>query len=567
MSSAEQYAHWVLDPSNVHRTGQYIKLAAKRFLSDLERTDIYFDEVEANHCINFIETYCLQWEGAWRGMPFKLELWQKFALQNIYGWIKGNGKRRFTKAYIQISKKNGKSSLSAGVSLFHLLADKRINTPKVFTAANNEDQAKICVNIAGQIADISDDIKDNAQVKFMRYGENITTVLSDDHDRGSGFIKALSKEGTDRTSKTAGGKHGINASLGVVDEFGMSADHGNSKTIDSSMVSRPERLMLYITTAGYNLNGPCYKELRESGIKLLEGSIEMDSYFTMIFEIDKPSSDGNPQEITIDWLIDNPDKWEQSNPNIDVSVQRDALLDTLKEAQQYGGTTEVDCLTLNFNIWVNSADAFISGDIWNTNSHELTIEEGETCYAGLEIGPSKEISALALLFPGETTKIKMMWFIAEESLRSNDFYRDHRDSINIDPGNVVENSIAQEWIIQEFRKYNMHSFCFQNTQENNTIIQNLIQSGYVGNGISQGLSGIGMVTDEWEKMLRAGKIEHFNDPILKYHNSNCMAVRKEAGIRITKGPKVLGIYACLNALAQWKTIEAEGSGVASIEIW
>lgn len=567
MSSAEQYAHWVLDPSNVHRTGQYIKLAAKRFLSDLERTDIYFDEVEANHCINFIEKYCLQWEGAWRGQPFKLELWQKFALQNIYGWIKGNGKRRFTKAYIQISKKNGKSSLSAGVSLFHLLADKRINTPKVFTAANNEDQAKICVNIAGQIADISDDIKDNAQVKFMRYGENITTVLSDDHDRGSGFIKALSKEGTDRTSKTAGGKHGINASLGVVDEFGMSADHGNSKTIDSSMVSRPERLMLYITTAGYNLNGPCYKELRESGIKLLEGSIEMDSYFTMIFEIDKPSSDGNPQEITIDWLIDNPDKWEQSNPNIDVSVQRDALLDTLKEAQQYGGTTEVDCLTLNFNIWVNSADAFISGDIWNTNSHELTIEEGETCYAGLEIGPSKEISALALLFPGETTKIKMMWFIAEESLRSNDFYRDHRDSINIDPGNVVENSIAQEWIIQEFRKYNMHSFCFQNTQENNTIIQNLIQSGYVGNGISQGLSGIGMVTDEWEKMLRAGKIEHFNDPILKYHNSNCMAVRKEAGIRITKGPKVLGIYACLNALAQWKTIEAEGSGVASIEIW
>src|SRR5688572_14152258 len=149
MSAAEQYAHWVLDPSNAVKTGQYIKLAAKRFLSDLKRDDLIFDEEEGNRCINFIERYCLQWEGAWKGQPFNLELWQKFALQNIYGWIrKKTGKRRFTKAYIQISKKNGKSSLSAGVSLFHLLADKRINTPKVFTAANNEDQAKICVNIA-----------------------------------------------------------------------------------------------------------------------------------------------------------------------------------------------------------------------------------------------------------------------------------------------------------------------------------------------------------------------------------------------------------------------------------
>ncbi len=155
MTTAEEYAHWVLSPENEIKTGRLIKLAAKRFLSDMERTDITFDEEEANHCINFIERYCVQLEGAWRGEPFKLEMWQKFALQNIFGWLKPNGKRRFTKAYIQIAKKNGKSSLSAGVSLFHLLADTRINTPKVFTAANNEDQAKICVNMAGRIIEQS----------------------------------------------------------------------------------------------------------------------------------------------------------------------------------------------------------------------------------------------------------------------------------------------------------------------------------------------------------------------------------------------------------------------------
>ncbi|HYF69099.1 MAG TPA: terminase large subunit [Ohtaekwangia sp.] len=565
MSAAEQYAHWVLSPSNAVRTGQYIKLAAKRFLSDLEREDIYFDEDEANRCVNFIERYCLQWEGAWKGQPFTLELWQKFALQNIYGWIrKKTGKRRFTKAYIQISKKNGKSSLSAGISLFHLLADKRINTPKVFTAANNEDQAKICVNIAGRIVEESPEIQEVLEVRLMRYKENITEVLVEDPDRGSGFIKALSKEGGDKTAKTSGGKHGINASLGVVDEFGMSPDHGASKTIDSSMVSRPERLMLYITTAGYNLDGPCYRELRESGIKVLEGTIEMDSYFMMLFEIDKPIVDDKPQEITVGWLLEHEDHWQQCNPNIDVSVQRDALQDALKEAQQYGGTTEVECLTLNFNLWVNSADAFIPADIWDKNTHGLEIELGSDCYGGLEVGPSGEITALALLFPGEIVKIKMLWIIAEEALKNNDFYRDNRKLINVDPGNEVENSVAVEWILEEFQKYNMHSFCFPQPHKSNSIVQELIKSGYQGNPISQGMNGISNATVEWEKALRAGQVEHFGDPILKYHNSNCLAVRKEQGTRIEKNGKVLGVYACLNAWSQWLTIQANGGSEIGI---
>jgi phage terminase large subunit-like protein len=88
--------------------------------------------------------------------------------------------------------------------------------------------------------------------------------------------------------------------------------------------------------------------------------------------------------------------------------------------------------------------------------------------------------------------------------------------------------------------------------------------GYEGNPISQGMSGISNATVEWEKALRAGHVEHFNDPILKHHNSNCLAVRKESGTRIEKNGKVLGIYACLNAYSQWKTIEATGLGEIGI---
>src|SRR5688572_13953729 len=133
MTHAEQYARWVLDPVNEIKNGRLIKLAAKRFLSDLEREDIYFDEAKAVRGVNFIERYCYQWEGEWRGKLLQLEPWQKFIFEQLRGWIvKATGHRRFNKLYMQVSKKNGKSSMCAGLGLDHLYADDEINTPKIF---------------------------------------------------------------------------------------------------------------------------------------------------------------------------------------------------------------------------------------------------------------------------------------------------------------------------------------------------------------------------------------------------------------------------------------------------
>jgi phage terminase large subunit-like protein len=560
VSEAREYAEWVLTPGNEFRTGRLIKLAAQRFLSDLERGDIYFDEEESVKMVNFSERHCFQWEGDWRGKPFKLELWQKFHLLQLFGWIrKDTGTRRFTKLYLQISKKNGKSSECALLSDFHLFADDRINTPKVFTAANNEDQAKICVNMAGRIIEQSPDLYqyvEDKEVKLSTYGSNITEVI---HLEKDGFIKALSKEGGDKNAKTSGGKHGINASLGLVDEFGLSPDHGASGSIYTSMAARSERLMAYLTTAGFNMSGPCYSELRDQGIKVLEGVLKMDNYLPIIYELDSPvGEDGKEGEITIQYLLNHPEVWQQSNPNLGISVNKEYLLEMLLNAQSLGGNTEVEVKTLNFNMWVDSPKVFIPADIWNKNAYGTDVNslDGETCYGGLEVGPSGEISALSLLFPGEVNKVKLMFFCSEEAIKKTETYLKHKDLIRIDAGNEVENEVAINWIIEEFQKYNLHSFAFPNTQKNNSIVQGLINAGYTGNPLSQGINGISDPTTEWEKLLRAGEIEHFNNDILRWMNSNCMAIRKETGTRIEKNSKVLGIYASIMALAQWKTIEA-----------
>lgn len=577
MTVAKQYADWVLSPDNKFRTGKLIKMAAERFLSDLKRTDIYFDESEAVKWVNFMERYCNQWEGKWRGKPLILEPWQKFHLEQLAGWIRiDTGFRRFTKFYLQISKKNGKSTECAGIALNHIFAD-HIDTPKVYTAANNEDQAKICVNMAGRMIEQSPDLYqyvEDDEVKLSTYGKNITEVI---HKTRDGFITALSKEGGDKKAKTAGGKHGINASLGLVDEFGMSPDHGASGSVYTSMAARDERLMAYLTTAGFNMNGPCYSELRDQGVKVLNGTLTMDNYLPIIYELDKPiSADGKETEITIDYLLNHEEVWQQSNPNLGVSVNKEYLREMLLNAASLGGTTEVDVKTLNFNMWVDSPEVFIPSEVWNSNIHGISEADllGEVCYGGIELVSSKLMNCFCLLFPDVQGKtiIKPIFWMPEENKNSQetDQYKNwvSEGLVTTFLGNVSDNDKVYALIMAELSKYNMHSFSFKTNLLNNDVVQSLIKNGIQGNPISHGYQGISTPTLKWEELLTAHEIEHFNNPVLAWMNSNCMAVRKDNDIRLEKsGSKVVGIYAAINALAQWKSIEALEQNDKVITSW
>lgn len=573
MSGAEEYAQWVLAPENAAHTGRLIKLAAQRFMSDIKRTDIYFDEEEAVKMTCFGENHCVQWEGDWRDKPIKWELWQRFVFEQVYGWFWTESRlRRFEDVYVQVSKKNGKSTMCAVLMDYHLMADDRVNTPKVFTAANNEDQAKICVNMAGRIIQRSPDLAeyiDDGEIKLSTYGINITEVI---HKGKDGFIKAFSKESSDKAGKTAGGKHGINASLGIVDEFGMSPDHGASKPIKTSMASRQEGLMFKITTSGFNLAGPCYTEDRAVGIQILEGTVKKDNYLVIIYEIDPPVDEqGKPQAITPAWLLEHPEVWRQSNPNIDVSVHRKFLRGALEDAIRYGGTTEVDNLTLNFNIWMSSADSFISADTWARNTHGIDPEElaGTTCYGGIEFISAKMLNAFCLVFPdirGKTV-VKPVFWMPQDSVRDLENGEEWVSAghIHTDVGNVFDNEKAVEIISAEIDQYAMDSFAYKKGLEHSDIVQALIKLGYTGNPISHGLQGISTPTVIWEEMAAAGQMEHFGNPVLAWMNSNCLAKRKDNDIRLEKsGSKVVGIYAAINAVAQWKTIEAGGGGEIGI---
>ncbi len=555
ISLCEIYAREVVAGKIV--AGRYIQLAAKRFLSDLKRTDIYFDIEEANKVVNFAERYCCLWEDKWEGEPVKIMPWMAFILQQIYGWHFTKTKlRRFRKVYVQVAKKNAKSTLAGVIANFHLFADTRIRTPKVFVGANNEDQAKICVNIAGNIIKSSPALYDlvaKKKVELFTYKENIVNIF---HKKRNGFMKALAKETESKTSKQAGGKHGLNPSLWIIDEYGMADSATLLETLQTAQASREEPLGFTITTAGYKINGPCYSQLRRTGVDVLEGITENDTYLPIIFEMDKGDE------------IYDPKTWIKSNPNLGVSVFHEFLKDQVKNAKEEGGSTEVNVRTLNFNEWCETPEVWIPRDLWLMNSHKKRIQdlEGMECFGGLQLLGPKELNAFTFIFPyawKNLHAVRTLFWMPAKAVIENHMKMDFGRWVNEEwivtcPGNAIDNDFIFDALMGEISGYKMDSLSFPVYMERSDIVQSLIKEEIICNPISNGYKGNSEPTFEWERLITKHQIEHFQNPVLAWSNSQTMAIRRGDDVKVERaGGKTAGIVACINALAQWKTVEAE----------
>lgn len=573
MTEAHQYALDVVSGKQV--AGSLIIKAAQRFIRDLDRKDVYFDEEEGNKPIVFTERYLCQWEDKWRGKPIILEPWQKFIVQQLFGWFWTETKlRRFKSAYIQIAKKNGKTTLGAIIALYHLFADTRIQTPKVFVGANNEDQAKICVNCAGKIIEQSPELYslvDDGTVDLFQYKENVVNIV---HRERDGFIKAMSKEPAKTDTAQAGGKHGVNPSAVIVDEYALAESDALLNAMESAQGSRDEPLLVVITTSSPKQNGPCFMKLRKGGIDVLEGVLEDDTFLVIIYELDR-----NPNDPSKDDDINDPNVWMKANPNLGVSVSVDFLKTRLKKAKLEGGTKEVDVKTFNFNMWVDSPEVWIQSEVWNINAHGFSQDDllGQRCYGGLEILQGLDLHCFSLLFPmGDYHAILPFFWMAAGRVRENKMKMDcsrwvKEGFIKTCPGDAIDNVEIFTHLLEKISLYNLHSLACSVKLETHDILQGLARNGVEWNPISMGYQGQSTPTSMWEELLTGDKVEHFNNPVLTWMNSNCMVIRsKDMDMKVQRvNGRTSGIIASIYALAQYKTVEANPDpeiGVATVEL-
>ena len=237
------YALQVIDNHIV--ASEAVRMACKRHLNDLQRSEgeyIYrFDKKRAAHIHSFVERFIYHQKGEWVGTTVTLELWQKFILGSLMGWVrKDDERRRFTLSYTQIARKNGKSLLSSALSVYMFMIDNEPGA-ECYTASIKRDTAKIVWLDAMRMIKSSPPLR-----KHVRIQESLSTM-----QYGNNVMKALSADS---------GQDGLNIHYFSLDEYMLLKDNAMFDVLVSGTGSRRNPLGFIITTAGESRGGtsPCY---------------------------------------------------------------------------------------------------------------------------------------------------------------------------------------------------------------------------------------------------------------------------------------------------------------------
>ena len=517
---------------------EYIILACKRYFDDISKSiekGIYFDEKSAKRAIGFIEKL-KHTKGEYAGRNFKLEPWQQFVIWNIFGWKRSDGSRRFRKAYVEVSRKNGKTTLSSGIGLYMLFGDKE-QRAEIYSAATTRQQAKICFDEATAIV----------RATTLRNRIKVFTNALVYEATGSRFAPLSSDYGT---------LDGLNPSCAIIDEFHAHKSSGVYDVIVSAMGARLQPLLFIITTAGFDKTGPCFQE-RRTCINILRGIIEDEYTFAAIYT----------QDSEEEWDVS--DMWIKSNPNMDISVRKEYIEERVHAAKN--NTSEmVNVKTKNLNMWVDAADVWISDEKWRCSSFRKDVDwlKGKSCYGGLDLSNTGDITSFALLF-NEDEKYQIITFnwipkdtMIERFRKENISYPDweRRGYIYATDGNVIDRSFVEKTIVDLSFQYDIKSIAYDRYDANETVIR-LTDQGLIMNPFGQGFISMSQPTKMFEELVLTKKLEHFGNPVLRWAVSNVEIRRDPAGnIKPDKGKsrqKIDPVVASIMALGEMMTHRKE----------
>lgn len=503
-----------------------IKQAVNRIIQLSSKEEYYIDIDAADRVINFIGLI-KHYLGKHSGEPFKLLQWQQFMIYCIYGLKhKKDGTRVTRNVYIQMARKNGKSALCAGLSLYHLIADNE-QASQIFFAANSREQAKILLDITSNFA------------KSLDPKNKLLTIYRDTIKLKNNFIKVVSAD----TSKL----DGYNLSFAIIDEYHEAKDSRMSDIISSSMGMRTQPLLIKITTAGFNQFSICKEEYNTSK-EILSGIKEDDSLQAFIFELDENDK----------W--DNKEVWGKANPCLGITVTEDYLQSEIQKAKNTS-SLEVSVKTKNLNMWVQSSSVWISDNIINQSIQNIDLEyfrgKEVVAYLGVDLSAVADLTAISVLINYEEKYyFKQFYFLPEDSIDSNEnseLYKKWRRKklLNVTQGNVTDYDYITALIKQINEIIPISHIAYDSWNATQWAIQATAE-GLPLEPYSQALGNFNRPTKEFERLILSDKVIIDNNEITKYclqnvvikqdHNDNSKPIKTE------RQNKIDGVIAMLQAL-------------------
>lgn len=489
---------------------KWVKLACKKHLDELKASrrkafPYYFDEDAANKVCTFL-SLMPHTKGQWarKRETIKLEPWQCFAFTTLFGWkLKKNDRRRYRRAYFAVPRKNGKSIIGSGIGLYMFSVDGEFGA-EVYSGATTEAQAWEVFRPAKQMLERTPELQEALGAEVWA---KALLVPAD----GSRFEPVIGKPGD-----------GASPSCAIVDEY---HEHDTSELVDTmetGMGAREQPLLLMITTAGFNIAGPCYDQEVEAK-KVLEGALDDPELFALIYTID----DGD------DWT--NPAVLRKANPNYGISVDEDFLLSQQRQATQ-SASKQVRFKTKHLNIWCSAKSAWLNMLEWNKCA-DLTLRreqfKGERCYLTLDLASRSDVCVLMLIFVREIAGKQHFYLFGdyylpeaaiENAEKNANAYRkwviegflQQHDGAEIDFDLIEEDMLA---LVAEYGPDEVVFDPFRAAQ----LEQRLTKNGVVAVELGQTVKNLSLPMKEFESAIKAGRVHHDGNPMLTWMMSNVVA--------------------------------------------
>ena len=516
LDAAYQYADDV-------RTGlipvcRFTRLAVDRWYRDLETAGsrgLYFDENAAARVFRFFQ-HCRHYQGKWSGQPIQLAPWQCFIVANIFGWKRADGTRRFRIVYEEIPRKNGKTTKLGGIGLYGLVADEE-SGPKIYSAATKREQAAELFDSAKAMVLQSPALRQ----RLLVY--RIALV----HEPTFGKFLPLSAD-----SKSM---DGLNVYFGLVDELHAHPSSAVWDVIKSARGARTQPLLWAITTAGFNRESVCY-EVRDYAIKVLDGTVDDDSMFAIIYTVDDESK----------W--DDETEWRKANPNYGVSVNPDDMRDQARLARAMPSEL-VEFLTKRLNVWVYGESKWMNMDrwgacrgdfddlaLWNADTDVPCDVDGMDCHGGLDLASVEDMTALVFKFdmPDGRRRLYCRAYLPEAALERR-FKKGDRTleafkkagALVVTPGDVCDYEFVKADIRTVKARCEIKSIGFDR-YNSSQLVNDMLAEDVPMLGFGQGYASMNPAMKEFQRLVLTGQIEH-NNPTLTWAVSNLLAERNPAG--------------------------------------
>lgn len=482
-----------------------------------------FDNERALYAINFIQNLKLS-TGKFAGKSLELMPWQHEFLSSVYGTLGSDGMRRYNTAYLEVPKKSGKSTLGAGIAIYHTFADGE-RRGEIYGCAADRAQASLVFDIAVDMVDQSPALKKRAKL-------TLSQKMLEDKETGSKY-KVLSSE--------AYTKHGLNVSCCIFDELHAQPNSDLWEVMTTgSGDAREEPLWYVITTAG---NDPDRKSIgwtvHEKAQKILDGEIIDPHWYCKIY--------GLPEEED-PWDEDN---WYKVNPSLGHTIS----IEKIRQAALSARNSEAEerlFRWLRLNQWISlKRIGWLPLTLWDTTEGKWNPAEliGKRCYAGLDLSSTTDLTALKLLFPPQDgfddwREISEAW-IPEDSMKE----RVARDGVPYDrwvkskhlhvtPGNAVAYEFVEARILAANQQYKIEMLG-TDPWNSRMLTQRLEKGGVKLYEVPQNMANMSPAMKEQERLMRTGNYTHEYNPAARwcFGNTN-IAVDGNGNIKPMKNKSV-----------------------------